>query len=674
MQRISYILLLVLGAVTISSGQSATPARISLKLNGLRQEKRVILRWMLNDASQWRYANEKGYVIERAEEGSALFVKLQEQPVKAVPRAALKAYDSASPVFMATAFVLNPPDSDSMRIKDEQLYSFYFLTASYETKAAVLSASGFIDENITAGKKYRYRITIADNKVKQDTGVWVASASAELLPAAPPLEAVFSNRKVSLHWNIKEVMEQYFSTVIEKSVNDSLHFATFSIPMVKIRTHEKPTNEDFEVNHSDYISNGIPVYYRIKGLNLFGITGAASNVVSGVAGPDLAVAPVIEKTEEMDNNRLMLHWTLPDSVKPAVARYEVWQSDIFDTGYRKVGEVHAGTPFKQQLAVKLLPVNYFVVKAIGTRTAQITASAPYLYQVNDSIPPVAPQALHGISDTNGVVILQWKPNTETDLMGYRLLKSTAAEKEFVVINATPVSGTIFHDTIPVKQLNAAVFYKIVAVDRRYNESALSAMAEVKRQDKIPPAPARLKAVSARGNRLYVSLVQSFSKDVVAYTIFRKASDDTARTWKVVASLDKTDTVYADKDVKEKVQYLYAVQAVDGANLVSPLSLEVSGSLPENKTLKKGVNNFNVYVARQYKYIELNWQNNDDATSEYRLYRATGTGKITLIAALPAASKKYVDENLKANTTYRYAIKVVYKDGKGSGMQQLEAAY
>lgn len=674
MQRIFYILLLVCAAVITTNGQPVTPSRITLKLNGLRQEKRIILRWMLNDAAQWRYANEKGYVIERAEEGSELFVKLQQQPVKAIPRTALKAYDSTSPAFMATAFVLNTPDSDSMRLKDEQLYSFYFLTASYETKAAVLSASGFIDEQVTPGKKYRYRITVADNRIKQDTGIWVTPAVAESLPAAPPLDAVFSNRKVTLHWNTKAVMEQYFSTVIEKSVNDSLHFATFSIPLVKIRTHEKATSEDFEVNHSDYISNGVPVYYRIKGLNLFGITGAASNVVSGVAGPDLTAAPVIEKTEEMDHNRLLLHWTLTDSIKPAVARYEVWQSDLFDTGYQKVGEVQSGPPFKQQLAVKLLPVNYFVVKAIGTRAAQVTASAPFLYQVNDSVPPAVPQALTGISDTNGVVTLRWMPNNESDLLGYRILKSNAAGKEFVLINATPAGAAVFQDTIPVNQLNASVFYKVTAVDRRYNESALSAMAEVKRPDKIPPAPARLKAVTARNNRLHVSFIHSFSKDVVAYTMLRKASDDTTKAWKKVASLDKTDTVYVDKEVKEKVQYLYAIQAVDGANLVSAVSPELEGNLPAGKTLKKGVSNFNVYVSREYKYIELNWQNSDEEASEYRLYKAVGAGKVTLIATLPADKKKYVDESLKANTTYHYAVKIVYKNGTGSAMQEVEAAY
>lgn len=677
MQRYLYTVILLGSLVTAAVGQSvkpAKPSRISFKLNGFRQENRVLLRWMTGDAAQWRYANEKGYVIERAEAGTGRFTPLTAQPIKAITRNQLAAYDSASPVFMSVAFVLNPPVADSMVRKDEQLYSFYFLTASYEPQAAVLSASGYIDSSVVAGKQYDYRITVADNNMHQDTAVWKAPAAAQQLPRAPLLRADFSNRKVTLGWNLKDVAEHYFATVIERSLNDSLHFAAYTIPMVKIRTHENSTEEDFLVNQDDYIANGIPTYYRIKGLNLFGIRGGASNVVSGVAGPDLNIAPVISKVEEVEKGLPLLQWTLPDSVKPVVLKYEIWQSRLPDTGYKKVGEVKAGVPFLQEMAVKPMDVNYFVVKAIGTRAGQITTSVPYLYQPIDSIAPAAPQPIAGIADSNGVVTLTWKPNKEADMLGYRILKSTRVGSEFVLMNATPVTGTSYHDTIAVKQLNSFIFYKVVAVDGHYNESKASAPLQVRRPDKIPPAPARLKTTRSDNKRIYVGLVPSFSKDVAHYRLFRMAAGDSASQWQQIALLDKNDTVYADKAVKEAVLYSYAVQAVDEAGLVSPLSAVVKGEIPRSKEAPRGVKNLNVYISREYKYIELNWSNGEDNAKRYLLYKAGNDGKLTLIATLPADKKKYVDEEVQPSHTYRYAVKVVYENGKGSKLEKIEAVY
>ena len=674
MQRIIYIVLMWC-LTTAAYSQQPAPSKIGFKLNGFRQTNKVILRWMLDDAVQWRYANEQGYIIERAEGGSKNYTPLASMPLKPLSRAGLAAYDSASAVFQAASFVLNPPATDSMRGEtDEQMYSFYFLAASYTTQAAVASASGFVDETATPGKTYSYRITVAGTKITQQAGVWEAPATAQTLPAAPALKAAFSNRKAVLTWDNKAVIEHFFATVVERSFNDSLHFAPFPMPVVKVGTGSEKPEDEFKINYDDSLTNGIITYYRIKGLNLFGVTGSNSNTVRGAAGPDLNVAPNIESVDANGNNRLLLKWSLPDSVQPVVARYEIWRSNLYDTAYQMLAEVKAGVPFQQQLSVTPLPVNYFVVKAIGTREGQVTASAPFMYQLIDSIAPIAPSGLTGKIDSNGVVTLTWKPNTESDLLGYRVLRGSNKDDEFVALTASPDSAISYRDTVPVNQLNKSIFYKIVALDQRYNESQLSAAVEVKRPDKIPPAPARVESVSYKGNRMVVTFIPSFSQDVVAYKMFRKASDDTTNAWRNVATLKNTDTLYSDKDIKEKVKYSYAIQAVDDGNLVSEMSVPLSGTMPKSDELKKGVRNFNTYISKQYKYIELNWQDNDQETNEYWLYRANGTEKMTLIATLPATTKKYVDEDLRNSTTYRYAIKVVYKDGTGSKMEKTEATY
>jgi len=117
-----------------------------------------------------------------------------------------------------------------------------------------------------------------------------------------------------------------------------------------------------------------------------------------------------------------------------------------------------------------------------------------------------------------------------------------------------------------------------------------------------------------------------------------------------------------------------VLAVDDAGLVSTSSPVVKGQLPRSKELPKGVKNLNVYVSREYKYIELNWSVIGENAKRYLLYKAGSDGKLTLIATLPADKKKYVDEDVQPSHTYRYAVKVVYESGKGSKLENIEAVY
>lgn len=90
-----------------------------------------------------------------------------------------------------------------------------------------------------------------------------------------------------------------------------------------------------------------------------------------------------------------------------------------------------------------------------------------------------------------------------------------------------------------------------------------------------------------------------------------------------------------------------------------------------------ITKFNVYIAKEYKYIELTWwTGNTDNVSEYQLYRVSNksNGAIRLVTSLPANIKRYVDEDITSNTIYTYYLKVLYKSGKSSKFTKVEASY
>ena len=109
-------------------------------------------------------------------------------------------------------------------------------------------------------------------------------------------------------------------------------------------------------------------------------------------------------------------------------------------------------------------------------------------------------------------------------------------------------------------------------------------------------------------------------------------------------------------------------------MVSPLTETLSASVAKAEEVKKGVKNIVSYVSTLNKYIELSWQNNEEDANEYWIYRSSAGQELSLVSVLPSTKKRFVDEDVKPSSSYKYAIKVLYKDGRSSKMERIEVAY
>jgi uncharacterized protein len=573
-------------------------------------------------------------------------------------------------------FTFNSIGEKAPKDIEYQQYAMYYLTTSYEIEAAVLTGSGFVDSTAEAGKKYTYRITAVNTKVPQNNNTILVSEINTEMPKSSTIDAVFSNRSVNLTWDIKNVKDNYFASVVERST-DSIHFEIVGKPIIKVSTPDEKPEDAYKISVTDSIPNRIKYFYRVRGLNTFGELGKPSDVISGKAYPDLNIAPFITNVDSSAPNKFTIEWQLADSLFDAIDKYEVYLSKKFDTNYHKIAEVIGAANNKIEFNFKPKDLsNYFVVKAIGNRYGQVTTSPPYFYQVIDSTPPAIPTGLTGSIDTSGIVTLKWNANTEIDLLGYRVLRVLKKEDEYVSMNATPDINTIFHDTLPLNQLNTLVYYKVVALDNRYNESGMSDFVELRRPDKIAPAPPRIEKAEAKENAIKINWIPSFSSDVEYYLINRQSSADSLKQWKTIAQVSKNDTAYIDNDVKPNINYTYSIVALDFGKLKSVPSFTYSASIikvvePTRKTIK----NLNAFASRQYKYIELNWQLAEPEAEEVWIYKTiAGSDEIALMANLSTSKKKYIDEDITPNTKYAYYFKVVYKDGSASKMEKLEVEY
>ncbi len=118
----------------------------------------------------------------------------------------------------------------------------------------------------------------------------------------------------------------------------------------------------------------------------------------------------------------------------------------------------------------------------GTETVESADSAPAVLDAKDIFPPATPLGLEAVvvPATNAMpaaVELTWAINTEGDLAGYNVYRSEGADLPGLKLNSEPLSAPTFHDMSVLP--GTSYFYRVGAVDRSGNESALGPAVEAR---------------------------------------------------------------------------------------------------------------------------------------------------------------------------------------------------
>ena len=90
----------------------------------------------------------------------------------------------------------------------------------------------------------------------------------------------------------------------------------------------------------------------------------------------------------------------------------------------------------------------------------------------DTTAPVAPTGVRATGAQTGVTVA-WDSAPETDVAGYRVYRSAAAEGPFTELTSTPIDRRTYVDTTAPANLTS--YYRVVAVDTSDNASAPSAI-------------------------------------------------------------------------------------------------------------------------------------------------------------------------------------------------------
>lgn len=656
------------------------------------QKNRILLRWAPDNPLAWDYLNNVGYILERhtlTRDGVALDVPekvvLSVAPILPLPldqwMDLIEEDDQCAIIAQALygeKFEVEGGNAMASVINQasdlQQRYSFSLFAADHSFEAAMNAGWGYIDEDVRDNEKYLYRVLPfkIDDRYSIDGGsAFVGLDDFEELPSLDDVSGIFSEGSAILRWNDRLLKRFYNSYWVERSQDGVCYERLNAVPLANLN---ESSSKDGFMNYVDSLpENGRVYYYRVRGISCFGETGPPSRVILGIGQRLIHHAPVIVGKELREIDGVLLQWNFPDGERDLLFEFRVNRAGCVDGPWGVIksnispGEDHV-------LVTGLGGTNYITISAVG-KSGQERISMPVLVQPVDSIPPKPPMGLTAKVDTSGHVELRWTPNTEDDLAGYRVFRGNQANEEFSQITVHPVTVNEYSDFVNLKSLNEQVFYRVVAVDHRHNQSDFSDVLRVDKPDVVPPSSPVFSSCEVQNGAVLLSWILSLDLDVMGYRLYRKTDSD--NYWKQIKEIREieVDSVgrYTDSEVDEGRRYAYTIVAVDDVGLESIPAPAVSMDIP-TISVKPGVKNLDVYRDPGKHYLEIFWGYRQEKVAGFNVYRAVKGGPLTLYRVVEGDVHRIVDERVKPNTDYIYGVRAFFEDGTFSKFRQLKVLF
>jgi len=632
------------------------------------------IRWATNKSILWEQTNGCGFMVERytiKQDGKlldkALKIVLNTTPIKAKPLAAWEPIvkNNSYAAIIAQALYGTEFEVTGMRTgltnvatqlrQQEQRFLLSMYAADLSFEAAEFAGWAFTDSTALKNNYYLYRIVPADEELAkkvQSIGSYTSLDMYEELPKPQKLNGTWGDKVVSLMWDCSLLSQTYIAYQIEKSDDGKSFKQMTNVPMMNM-------SDSKNLLHTDSLqSNDKSYYYRIAGVTPFGETGPYSDVMSGkgvvtnTSFPAITVAKVNEKTE------VIIEWRFDEKSNALIKGFQLSRADD-DCGVYKTVVANIPPTARRVIYTNPAPTNYFVIAAIPLNGKPLS-SFSVLVQPIDSIAPAAPKGLTYKTDTTGVVVVNWEANTEKDLNGYYIYRSLTKEGEYNKLTDKLIKGISYTDTLNLRSLNKIVYYRLGAVDFRFNQSVFSNILEVKLPDVIPPTPPIITKFSPSEQGNNISWIRSSDTDVIKTRIYRAVGADS--TILLTEISDVKQSMYTDKELQFGAKYKYSVAAVDEAGLQSKLSAAVT-----IKSILAGeitISSFNAERIANTNIVQLNWKvKTNKELNEILVYKRENDNKMTIWKTLPTNASETTDSQVKIGSKYEYMLEIVPKNGK-----------
>lgn len=681
------IVFLLLSTAILAQEDEKTP---QVQLISRVQNDQILLRWAVDEAVAWQKTNSNGYILEKylfSRDGNRLSQpeKLWAKTIKADPletwQDIVMSNDYAAIIAQALygeSFAVEGEEGELASIVNmvqelEQRFSMALLAADMNFEAAVKAGWGYTDTEVQPNEVYVYRIKSAlpqEQLAVKSSSTLAGLKDYEPLPAPIDLQGIFGDKNVVLTWEYALFKSIYTSYNLERSEDGKTFTPLNKEPLVNL--NDKPNAPAKRMYYIDSLAqNDKTYYYRVRGISPFGEPGLYSDTISGQGQPALSYTPRIYDYKFTERaNEVRIIWEFPKEGEEIIDKFQLNRAEE-DSGPFTVVVDSIPVSKRELLFSDLEPANYFTITAVGKTPNQKKTSFSTLIQRDDSTPPAIPVNLLGEIDSLGVVRLNWKMNHEKDFLGYRVFRGFTKTEEPSQLTVSPISDSLFIDTVTIKNLNSKVYYQVVSVDKRFNTSEKSEVLILEKPDVIPPTAPVFSDYKIEQGEVKLTWIPSSEKDATHILSRKNMTDDSA--WEAIYTVTDTIQSYTDTDVEADKKYRYSIKAVDKSGLESlastPITIEVIDlSLPDL------IKEINYNLSREENYIELFWRADDDNIVEYTLYKQVNDTDPSTWRILPSNIRRVIDEALYPNQTYTYYLRATLTTGRYSQLKKVVINY
>jgi fibronectin type 3 domain-containing protein len=527
-------------------------------------------------------------------------------------------------------------------------------------------AKSFVDRNVKGGTRYFYQVSAQDpagNESARSTAVQLVTAGVSV-PTG--LRATGDVGRIALAWNasVDDGLRGY--NVYRSSQSDAGY--------VRLGPAGSFTTGQTAYTDSNLVG-GSTFFYRVSAVTGRG-EGAQSPFVSATAQadnvPPAAPGNLSAQLDERAVGRVTLTWSAPTTDNTGreltgLSGYKVFRSKGGTTSFVQIGSTAQNTYVDTGL--EPLTTYFYAVSAYDPSNNESGRTAPAQVATRGIATPSGVRATGDI----GRITVVWNPNTETELLGYNVYRSTRSDTNYVRLpgneGTTYTTGqTSYVDSNLVA--NSRFYYRVSAVGSGAlgeGQRSVPVAATVLADDQPPAAPSNLLAELDASVITRVTLRWTApSRDANGRELTGLSGYRVFRNNVQIATTSASTTSYVDNTVEPLTAYTYNVSAVDPTGNVSALSNTVPVT-----TRGVGVP-ANVTAVGDVYLIRVAWTANQERDLlGYRVYRSTtsSAGPYTVIprttgadTTITTAEVSFADSNLAAGTQRFYKVRAVTSSG------------
>jgi fibronectin type 3 domain-containing protein len=271
-------------------------------------------------------------------------------------------------------------------------------------------------------------------------------------------------------------------------------------------------------------------------------------------------------------------------------------------------------------------------------------------------PPTPPAAPTGLTATAGLslVDLDWDDNTEPDLAGYNVKRSTTSGGPYSQIDSVTVSNYTDNNVTA----GTTYYYVVTAFDTESDESGNSNEASATPYGSIPADPSNLTAAAVSCNQIDLGWTDNSGNE----TSFEIERSPNGTDFSPLDTVGADVTTYSDTTVAESTTYWYRVRASNSfgdsgytntASDTTPVCPPAPPAAPTNLNAK----------ASKYT-VDLTWTDNANNEDGFKIYRGDSPSTLELVGTVGPDSTSFLDSGLTRKTYYYYKVCAYNTDGEG----------